>query len=246
MIATDAIARAVVGASADTGIRAKLETYVALLLERNAATNLTAARDPEAVMAHVRDSLGLAAFVRAPHVDIGSGGGFPAIPLAIATGVPMTLVESIAKKAAFLRDVAAELELDVRVVCDRAEDVGRDPAFRERFASGTGRAVAGATTVLEMLVPLLAVGGVALLQRGRSSAAERAAVADAVLVLGASLESERVVTDDGVGDAPPSEDDGRRLLLIRKTHPTGPRFPRRAGIPAKRPLCVGGPPERHG
>jgi len=241
--ATEAIARTVADASPDARVRSKLAIYVARLLERNAATNLTAARDPAAVMEHVRDSLGLAAFVRPPHVDIGSGGGFPAIPLAIATGIPMTLVESIAKKAAFLRDVADELDLDVRVVCDRAEDVGRDPIFRERFASGTGRAVAGATTVLELLVPLLAVGGIALLQRGRASAAERSAVADAVLVLGASLVEERIVTDAGVGAAAVT-DEGRRLLVVVKTHPTGPRFPRRAGIPAKRPLCVVGTPER--
>ncbi len=231
------IARAVAGATDDTRVRAALEIYVARLLERNAATNLTAARDAVAVVAHVRDSLGLVPFVRDPHVDIGSGGGFPAIPLAIATGVRMTLVESVGKKAAFLREIASELGLAFDVVALRAEDVGRDATYRERFASASGRAVAGVTTVLELTIPLLAVGGVALLQRGRLSLAERAATSDAALVLGAAWTGEFAVGEDGVEAFAPPGEDGRRLLVVTKVAPTGPRFPRRAGVPAKRPLC---------
>ena len=217
-------------------VRGLLERYVVALLTRNASMNLTGARTPEAVGEHVRDSLGLASFVRSPLVDIGSGGGFPAIPLAIATGCRATLVESVAKKAAFLREVASELGLTVDVVCARAEDVGRDPVYRERFASATARAVSGITTVLELAVPLLVVGGVALLQRGTFGAHERIAASDAGLVLGATIEAEIAlgpspVTGGGVSD-------GRRLIVARKLLATGPRFPRRAGIPAKRPLCV--------
>lgn len=235
---TAEIARAVAGTSGDAEIRAGLERFVARLLERNAATNLTAARDPAAVMMHVRDSLGLVPFVGDTHVDIGSGGGFPGLILAIATRRPTTLVESLAKKAAFLREIATDLGLPVDVVCDRAEDVGRDPAFRERFATATARAVAGVTTVLELTVPLLHVGGQALLQRGRFSAIERASAYDAALVLGAEISGEYAVGDDGVIAAHAAGEDGRRLLVVVKQLATGPRFPRRAGIPAKRPLCA--------
>ena len=235
---TDAIAEAVAETTDDAEIRVGLERFVALLLERNAATNLTSARDPAAVMLHVRDSLGLVPFVGHTHVDIGSGGGFPGLVLAIATRKPITLVESLAKKATFLREVAALLGLPVDVVCARAEDVGRDPAFRERFATATARAVAGVTTVLELTVPLLEVGGRALLQRGRFTTLERASAHDAALVLGAEIAGEYAVDERGMVARQAVDDDGRRLLVVAKRLATGPRFPRRAGIPAKRPLCA--------
>lgn len=231
------IARAVAVTTDDAGVRAALELYIARLLERNAATNLTAARDPASVVEHVRDSLGLVPYVREPLVDVGSGGGFPGIPLAIATGAATTLIESVAKKAAFLRAVADELALPVEVICARAEDVGRDPAFRERFASATARAVGSVSTVLELTIPLLRVGGVALLQRGGLTPLQRAAACDAALVLGAAVASEYEVVEEGVVERAPGGPGGRRLLIVKKLAPTGPRFPRRAGVPAKRPLC---------
>lgn len=220
-------------------VRGLLERYAGALLARNAAVNLTAARTPQAVAEHIRDSLSLRGYVREPLVDIGSGGGFPGIPVAIATGFRVTLVEAIAKKAAFLRELASELELAVDVVCARAEDVGRDPAYRARFASATARAVAGVTTVLELTVPLLVVGGVALLQRGKLDAAERIAASDAALVLGAAIEAE-IAMPLVLRDSHEVGHDERRLLVARKMFPTGPRFPRRAGIPSKRPLCMAG------
>jgi 16S rRNA (guanine527-N7)-methyltransferase len=198
------------------------------LLERNAALNLTGAKDVPSAVEHVRDSLRLLPYVREPLVDIGSGGGFPAIPLAIASGIRMTLVESVHKKARFLEEVVKELDLPVGVRAVRAEDAAREPALRETFASATARAVASATAVIELTVPFLGLGGIAVLQRGSLSTQESAAAADAALVLGARVEG--VVALE-------AEDDDRCLLLVRKMAATGPRFPRRAGIPAKRPLC---------
>jgi 16S rRNA (guanine527-N7)-methyltransferase len=213
--------------SPDPAIVAKLERYVALFLERNAGMNLSAARDPHAVAAHVRDSLTIAEHIREPMVDIGSGGGFPAVPLAIATGVRAVLIESATKKARFLAEVARELELPIDVRAERAEDAARDPALRGRFASATARAVSSAPAVIELTVPFLEVGGIAVLQRGRLDPAERTAAGDAALVLGAEIAGEIAA---GAGDE-------RRVLLVRKVSPTAGRFPRRAGIPAKRPLC---------
>lgn len=187
--------------------------------------NLTSARDPAAVAEHIRDSLTLAPLVGGPLVDIGSGGGFPAIPLAIATGVPVTLVESVAKKARFLEEMVAALAIDARVLCRRAEEAARQPDLRERFASATARGVASLSTVLELTVPFLALGGRALLQRGREEPGEREAADDAALVLGAGR------TDDialaGV----------RRIVVFEKRSATPGRFPRRGGVPARRPLC---------
>jgi 16S rRNA (guanine527-N7)-methyltransferase len=213
----------------DEAAREKLERYVGLFLERNAAMNLSAAREPEAVVAHVGDSLAIAPYVREPLVDVGSGGGFPGLPLAIVTGFRTTLIESTAKKARFLADVARVLNLPVDVLAERAEDAARDPALRGRFATATARAVGSVPVVLELTVPFLDIGGLAVLQRGRFEARERIAAADAALVLGAEIEAEAAVDPDGDGD--------RRVLLVRKVGPTNERFPRRAGIPAKRPLC---------
>jgi 16S rRNA (guanine527-N7)-methyltransferase len=207
--------------------RERLDAFAAFLLEANAGLNLTAARDRAAVWEHIEDSLTLAALVRGPLVDIGSGGGFPAIPLAIVTGVPMTLIESLEKKARFLRAAAERFALPIVVEARRAEDAARDPALRERFACATARAVASGPSVLELTLPFLEIGGRALLQRGALDERERRAMADAALVLGARICEE--VALDG---------ERRRLVIVEKTAATSARFPRRAGIPAKRPLCL--------
>lgn len=225
------IRAALAGITSDEGVRERLERYVLALLERNAAMNLSAARDPEAVAAHVRDSLAIAAYVRDPLVDIGSGGGFPAIPLAIATGCRATLIESTAKKARFLEEVVRALGLPLEVRAQRAEDAARDPGLRGHFASATARAVGSIPVVLELAIPFLEVGGIAVLQRGRLKPREREAAGDAALVLGAQIEEE-IPVDPGAD---------RRLLLVRKVAPTAARFPRRSGIPAKRPLCFEDP-----
>ncbi|MEO6990727.1 MAG: RsmG family class I SAM-dependent methyltransferase [Candidatus Baltobacteraceae bacterium] len=210
----------------DSTVRARLARFGGLLAAANARTNLTAARDAGAIAEHVRDSLALAPFVRAPYVDVGSGGGFPGIVLALATGAATTLVESTGKKAKFLVDVARALGLELRVLPQRAEDAGREPGVRATFASATARAVGSLPTVMELTAPLLAVGGVALLQRALVEPAERAAAEDAAPILGL-----RPLEDIGL------EGDLRIVRFIKETE-TPQRFPRRAGVPSKRPLCL--------
>ncbi len=209
--------------------RDRLVAYAVLLLERNLQLNLTAARDADSVAAQIRDSLSVLPYVREPLVDVGSGGGFPALPLAIVTGWQVTLVESVQKKARFLEEAVEQLDLRVSVVCARAEDAAHEPALRERFASATARAVASAPAVLELTLPFLAVGGVAALQRGAFSSEERQAVADAALMLGGDA-SDEIMLDS-------ASSEGRRILLVTKRASTPGRFPRRSGVPAKRPLC---------
>jgi len=216
------------GAGIEPAVARALTRYLQVLGRANAVMNLTAARDAAALGAHVRDALTLVPFVVTPLVDVGSGGGFPALPLALACGIDVTLVESVAKKARFLREAAAELGLHCNVRAERAEDAARSPELREQFATATARAVGPATTVLELTVPFLRIGGAAVLQRGRLAAEERAAVNDAALVLGAELEAELSVGAPG---------DERRILIVRKRRATGARFPRRAGMPARKPLC---------
>ena len=203
-----------------------LAAYGAHLLEANALFNLTGAKSVEALLPHLLDSLTAAPYVDGSLIDIGSGGGLPAIPLAIATGVTVTMIETTHKKAKFLEEALVDLGLAGRVIAERAETAAHEPELRERFGTGTARAVSAAPTVAELLLPFLAVGGVAVLQRGSLEAREREAVSDAALMLGGQLEGE--IDLNG----------GRRILLLRKTAPTSMRFPRRIGIPEKRPLCL--------
>jgi 16S rRNA (guanine527-N7)-methyltransferase len=213
-------------AGVDAALAERLAVYAGLVLAANRRLNLTGAKDGTAFAAHIADALTLAADVAGPLIDVGSGNGVPGIPLALATGARVTLLEPIKKRASFLADALARLGLDGEVVAGRAEDVARDPAYRERFGTATARAVASAPTVAELTVPFLAIGGRALLQRGSLAPAERNAVADAALVLGAEMVEERAV------------DGERRIVVLTKRSSTSARFPRKNGTPAKRPLCV--------
>ena len=199
--------------------------YGDAVLEANRQFNLTGAKSAEEFAPHILDSLTVAPYVRRSLVDVGSGGGLPAIPLAIVAGVPVAMIETTAKKTRFLTELLADLDLQGKVVTARAEVAAHDPSLRERFETGTARAVASAPTVAELLLPFIGVGGIAVLQRGSMDERERNALADAVVMLGGVVESETPL------------DGERRLILVRKTEPTAARFPRRVGIPEKRPLC---------
>ncbi len=203
----------------------RLGLYGELVLAENRRFNLTGAKGAAELLGHLLDSLSVVPFVAGPYVDVGSGAGLPAIPVLIATGVPTTLIESNRKKAHFLESAIQRLGMTAAVVSERAEAAGRREDLRDRFASGTARAVASAPAAAELLLPFIAPGGVAILQQGRLDATERQALEDAALVLGGRLEAERIVEGE------------RRLVLVRKEGPTPVRFPRRTGIPQKRPLC---------
>lgn len=202
-----------------------LSRYGELVLEANRHFNVTGANSPEEIAHHICDSLSVVPYLREPYVDIGSGAGFPAIPIGVVTGVRLTLIEATMKKARFLESLLETLGLRGVVLAERAEAAGRRPELREHFASGTCRAVATAPAVAELLLPLIGIGGAAVLQRGRTDETERRALEDASLVLGACVES-----DDEIGG-------GHHIILLRKLRETPMRFPRRTGAPQKRPLC---------
>jgi 16S rRNA (guanine527-N7)-methyltransferase len=219
------IAAALVAEGVDRELADRLAVYGALLLEVNRKVNLTGAKDGAALVPHLLDALTLAGDVRETLVDVGSGGGLPGIPLALATGARVVLVEPTAKKAAFLERALRECGLDGEALAERAEVVARDERFRGAFAYATARAVSRAPTVAELTVPFLRVGGRALLQRSVPEARERQALDDAAPMLGARLVEERQLAGD------------RRIFVLEKFQPTSPRFPRRNGVPEKRPLC---------
>jgi 16S rRNA (guanine527-N7)-methyltransferase len=203
----------------------RLAAYGALLLEANRRVNLTGAKDAAALLPHLLDALTLAGDVAENLVDVGSGGGLPGIPLALATGAHVTLIEPTAKKAAFLERALAALGIAGEVIAERAERAAHDERLRERFAFATARAVSTAPTVAELTVPFLRVTGRALLQRAAMAPAERRAIEDAAPMLGARLIEERLLAGE------------RRIVVLEKRLPTERRFPRRNGVPEKRPLC---------
>ena len=227
--------------SSDYGLTARQADsldYLSRLLAAESGVNLTAATEPaDRVRVHLLDSLSL---LNQPElagalsaVDIGSGAGFPGLPLAIAMPrTSFTLIEATAKKAAFIDRAISALNLEnARVLSIRAEEAGRS-ALRESFDAGLARAVGSMPEVLEYSLPLLRAGGHILLQRGRRQAGDRALAAGVAVQLGGRMKRISPVT-------PYPGARNLHIWIFVKDHPTPDRFPRRPGIPRKRPLGPG-------
>jgi 16S rRNA (guanine527-N7)-methyltransferase len=161
-------------------------------------------------------------------VDVGSGAGLPGLPLKIARPhLELTLVESDQDKAAFLVHACANLGLaGVEVVARRAEDVGHDPRFREAFDVAVARALAPLPVLAELCLPLVRVGGRLLAQKTESE--DVAAAAHAIEVLGGAL--------NAVHPSPSLARSGGTVVVIEKVRPTPATYPRRPGVPARKPL----------
>ena len=202
-----------------------------LLLDWNQRVNLTAIRDQAGVeRLHFLDSLAcLLAGIgdRAKVLDVGAGGGFPGLPVKIARAdIELTLLEATAKKTAFLMAVVDDLRLGrTHVVTGRAEDFGE----REFFDTVVARALAPMPALLELTLPFARIGGQVLaLKKGTGLAGELAASRHALEVLGGELAP---ALSYQVGDG-----EERKVVVVRKVRPTPRGYPRRSGLPAKRPL----------
>jgi 16S rRNA (guanine527-N7)-methyltransferase len=235
---------AALGVSLDDGQLDRFRRFRDLLLDANTRVNLTAISDPaEVVTRHFLDSLtcllGVAQDQRARPLrllDIGSGAGFPGIPLAIA--VPawrVTSLEATGKKARFQQEAVASLGLEnVIVLTGRAEEFARKPEHRGRYDVVTARAVAALPTLLEYCCPFARAGGRVIAPKKGDLEDEVAAGAMAASLLGAKLLAPISVT------IPPLAD-GRVLLVAKQKQPCPQQYPRPAGAPAKRPLgAMGG------
>ncbi len=207
--------------------------YLDLIAEWSRKARLTAVTRPaDAARVHVLDSL-LCLRAGLPQgaavIDVGSGAGLPGIPLKIARpDLSVTLLEAASRKAAFLDLAVAELRLAAEVVEARAEDAARDPRWRERFDVGVARAVAPLAVACELVIPFVRAGGKAVLLKGPAVVNE--------------LESGRRAAAKLGGGGPAVIEDAlpggirRMIVVIEKTGATPPGYPRRPGIPAKRPL----------
>lgn len=212
------------------------QRYEKELLDWNGRFNLTAIREPEAIRSkHFLDSLTCLLAWRdnppASLIDVGSGAGFPGIPLKILyPNLTLTLVESVGKKAEFCRHVAGMLNMEsVEVVQARAEDVGQVSKHRERYDWATARAVANLPILVEYLLPLVHIGGGVLAQKGESGPAETHASERAIRLLGGRLRQLVKINLPGVAE-------DRYLVVIDKIATSPSNYPRRVGIPTKKPL----------
>ncbi len=215
---------------------AQLEQFERELLEWNDKINLTAIRDVDGIrIKHFLDSISccLAWGKNAPSslIDIGTGAGFPGIVLKILyPAMQVTLVDSVGKKVEFCRQVVEGLGLEkVEFSTDRAEDLGQNPKHRQRYEWAVARAVANLPVLAEYLLPLVRVGGGMLAQKGESGPAEAQAAEHAFKVLGGHLRKLQPVELPGVADQ-------RYLVIVDKKSATPPQYPRRVGIPVKKPL----------
>ena len=210
--------------------------YARELAEWNQRINLTAIREPADVRRkHFLDSLSCVLAMKGSQtarvIDVGTGAGFPGLPLKILfPEMNLTLVESVAKKTSFLSHIVKELNLEgVEVITSRAEKVGQDPDHRDKYDWAAARAVGRMPVLAEYLLPLVRVGGFALAQKGEGAEREAEDADKAIGVLGGRLEDVIPVEIPGI-------DEQRYLVVIEKVVPTPEKYPRREGIPSKRPL----------
>ena len=198
--------------------------YCQLLQEWNQRMNLTAITDDQGVAEkHFLDSLLPLTLWELPRgarlVDVGTGAGFPAVPIKLLRpDIQITLLDSLQKRLTFLEAVCSQLGIQAELLHARAEDAGRDPARRERYDVATSRAVAGMDLLAEYCLPLVRPGGVLLALKGSGGAAEARAGAAMVERCGGTL---RAVKEYALPSG-----DRRTLVVVEKTAPTPKRYPR--------------------
>jgi len=208
--------------------------YKEILKEWNEKINLTAIEDDrDVIIKHYIDSLSILTYLKNEEIsliDIGTGAGFPGIPVKIAFDrVQVTLLDSLEKRIKFLNEVIARLELNgIRTVHGRAEDFGACEGFREQFDVSTARAVAGLPVLLEYCLPFVKPGGLFIAMKGKVTE-EVAQSKKALEVLGGKIEEVKEIVL-------PFSDIRRSIVIIRKFRQTPAKYPRKAGKPARAPL----------
>ncbi len=209
--------------------------YQNLLLDWNERINLTGAQSTREIQVrHFTDSLTCALVTGDLNsqslIDVGSGAGLPGLPLKILfPQMMLVLLESVGKKGAFLQQVISELGLkDVTVISDRAESVAHDADHRQQYDWAVARAVAHLSPLLEYLLPYCRPGGHALAQKGVRASEELAEAGEAMRILGGELVEQVAIRTPDQADA--------NLIVIKKVRDTPAKYPRRVGVPQKRPL----------
>lgn len=229
----------------------KFFLYMTLLKEWNEKINLTAiVDDKEIIIKHFIDSLTVIPYIQnyilesMPEkqkenitiADIGTGAGFPGIPISIckkqigSAQIKITLVDSLEKRVNFLNEVIKQLNLNnIKAVHSRAEDLGNNVQYREIFDITIARAVASLPVLLEYCLPLVKTGGIFIAMKGSNVEEEVAQSSKALDILGGKIENiEQIIL--------PSTDMKRNIIIIRKLRHCPTKYPRKAGKPSKQPL----------
>ena len=219
----------------DSSKKEKFDKYLELLQEWNNKINLTAITDKDGIeLKHFYDSLTISEYIKpnSTLIDVGTGAGFPGIPLKIKDeSIKLTLLDSLNKRLLFLEEVEKELKLEnVENVHGRAEDIGQDKKFREKFDYATSRAVARLSVLVEYLLPFVKLGGYCICMKGPNIEEELKDAEKAIKVLGGEIEK----IDNFKLE---NDENERNIIIIKKIKNTPKQYPRKAGIPPKEPIA---------
>lgn len=212
----------------------QFQKYMELLVEWNEKINLTTITEPrEVAVKHFLDSILLLKYLDIPNgaklIDVGTGAGFPGLPLKIIRpGLQLTLLDGLNKRLVFLQDVLDKLDLSAEPLHARAEEGGRQPKYRVKFDFATARAVAPLNLLCEYCLPFLKMGGVFAAMKGPQSEKEVEAALTAIRLLGCELVDTKEFSLPG--------GDGRSLILIQRTKLLPDLYPRHGSKIAKQPL----------
>ncbi len=212
----------------------KFYQYMNLLIEWNEKINLTAIVEPkEIILKHFIDSLTIIPYIKPNEsvIDIGTGAGFPGIPIKILReDLKITLLDSLNKRIKFLDEVIKELGLEnINAVHARIEEYAKNKQYREKYDVATSRAVANLTTLSEYMLPMVKVKGRAICMKGSEVSDEISKSKKSIKILGGEIVNIEEFTL-------PKSDNKRNLILIEKTKNTPSKYPRKPGIPSKEPL----------
>lgn len=212
----------------------KFYNYMNSLIEWNKKINLTAITEPrEIILKHFIDSLTINKYLEndTKIIDVGTGAGFPGIPISIIRGEnEILLMDSLNKRIKFLNEIIEKNELkNVKTIHARAEELAQNEEYRESFDYATSRAVAGLNILLEYMLPFVKVGGYCICMKGSNIEEEIINSEKALEVLGGKI----VKVDSFML---PNTDISRNIVVIKKVENTAKKYPRKAGTPAKEPI----------
>lgn len=203
--------------------------FIDYLLEVNAHTNLTTITDIDEIkIKHIEDSLSVLDLIKEKDkvLDIGSGAGFPGIPLAIEKEIDLTLIDSVNKKVKFMNQVIEKINLqNARAIHSRAEDFAKDN--REKYDVVVSRAVANMTTLSELCLPFVKVGGIFIALKGPKADEELEEAKSAIKILGGKIIDVKRFDLSG---------NERANIVVKKIHPTNRKYPRGKNLPKNKPL----------
>lgn len=208
--------------------------FMNLLIEKNKVMNLTGITEPkEVILKHFIDSLTVLKYINENDniIDVGTGAGFPGIPLKIAeNSLEITLLDSLNKRINFLNEVIEKINLNkVKTIHGRAEDFGQDFKYREKYDIAVSRAVAPLNVLLEYMLPFVKVGGKCICMKGSNCDEEIENSKRAIEILGGKIEKIKKFNL-------PNSDNNRTIFIIKKVQKMNRQYPRKAGIPTKNPL----------